>query len=113
MDPEDVDKIGQGHVWLGATALENGLVDELGGLWAAVQRAKREANIPADVDPERVLFPGPRSTSEQLRQLLRGELPNWLRETLFPVQLPEVMTWDWLRLGSDLLLLPPYWVEIR
>ncbi len=113
VDPEDVDKIGQGHVWLGATALENGLVDELGGLWAAVQRAKREANIPADVDPERVLFPGPRSTREQIRQLLRGELPAWLRGVLFPVRLPEVMTWDWLGLGSDLLLLPPYWVEIR
>ncbi len=113
VDPEDVDKVGQGHVWLGATALENGLIDELGGLWAAVQRAKREANIPADVDPERVLFPGPRSTREQIRQLLRGELAAWLRGVLFPVRLPEVMTWDWLGLGGDLLLLPPYWVEIR
>ena len=112
VDTQDVDKVGQGHVWLGATALENGLVDELGGLWAAVQRAKREANIPADVDPQRVIFPGPRSTSEQVRQLLRGELPTWLRGVLFPVPLPEVMTWDWLGLGSDLLLLPPYWVEI-
>ena len=113
LQAQDVDKVGQGHVWLGAAALENGLVDELGGLWAAVQRAKREANIPADVDPQRVLFPGPRSTSDQVRQLLRGELPSWLRGKLFPVRLPEVMTWDWLRLGSDLLLLPPYWVEVR
>ena len=113
MDAQDVDKLGQGHLWLGATAFENGLVDELGGLWAAVRRAKREANIPADVDPERVLFPGPRSMGEQVRQLLRGELPSWLRGMLFPVRLPEVMTWDWPRLGGDILLLPPYWVEVR
>ena len=32
MDREKVDEIGKGQVWLGKEALENGLVDELGGL---------------------------------------------------------------------------------
>ncbi|MEE9281540.1 MAG: signal peptide peptidase SppA [Myxococcota bacterium] len=113
VEPAEIDAVGQGRVWLGATALEHGLVDELGGLWAAVQRAKREANIADDVDPQRVLFPGPRSATEQMRQLFRGELAAWLRLQLFPVELPEVLTWDWLRLEGELLMLPPYWIEIR
>ena len=113
MEPDEVDRVGQGQVWLGTTALEHGLVDEMGGLWAAVQRAKREANIPDDVDPRRVLLPGPRSTSEQIRQLLRGELTAWLRNKLFPVELPQAMTWAWLLPEADLLMLPTYWIEIR
>jgi protease-4 len=113
VQPQEVDRVGQGRVWLGATALGHGLVDEMGGLWAAVQRAKREANIPEDVDPERVLLPGPRSPGEQLRQLFRGELQAWLVAKLFPMELPEVLTWDSLQIGGEILLLPPYWIEIR
>lgn len=113
VQPDEVDRLGQGRVWLGATALGHGLVDELGGLWAAVQRAKREANIPEDVDPERVLFPGPRSPGEQLRQVFRGELQAWLVAKLFPMELPEPLTWKGLGIREKLLLLPPYWVEIH
>lgn len=40
-----VDSIGQGRVWLGAKALELGLVDKLGGLDVAVQEAARLAEL--------------------------------------------------------------------
>lgn len=113
VQPQEVDRLGQGRVWLGATALGHGLVDEMGGLWAAVQRAKREANIPEDVDPERVLLPGPRSPGEQLRQVFRGELQAWLVARLFPMELPEPLIWNGLGIGGELLLLPPYWIEIH
>lgn len=43
MPVEDVDAIAQGRVWLGRTALELGLVDELGGLDAAVASAAQLA----------------------------------------------------------------------
>ena len=40
-----VDSIAQGRVWTGTDALKNGLVDELGGLDVAIQRAAEKAEI--------------------------------------------------------------------
>ncbi len=48
MKPESVDAIGGGRVWTGAQALENGLVDELGGLHEAVNKARELAKLPKD-----------------------------------------------------------------
>ena len=45
MEPEDVDVIGQGRVWTGVDALENGLVDELGTFDDAVRVAGDLANL--------------------------------------------------------------------
>ncbi len=45
MTPEQVDKIAQGRVWSGAKAKELGLVDELGGLDAAIDEAASLAQI--------------------------------------------------------------------
>jgi len=43
-----VDAVGQGRVWSGGAGVDNGLVDELGGLWRAIQLAKEQAGIPRD-----------------------------------------------------------------
>ncbi len=43
MDRQAVHKIAQGHVWTGAAAKENGLVDKLGGLLDAIDEARRLA----------------------------------------------------------------------
>ena len=45
MAPEDVEKIAQGRVWSGATAMKIGLVDKLGGLQEAVAAAAGKANL--------------------------------------------------------------------
>ncbi|HYB49808.1 MAG TPA: signal peptide peptidase SppA [Burkholderiaceae bacterium] len=45
MAPEKVDEIAQGRVWTGRQARERGLVDELGGLQAAVQQAASLAKL--------------------------------------------------------------------
>lgn len=45
---DSVDEIGGGRVWTGKQALENGLVDELGGLHDAIAKARELANLPAD-----------------------------------------------------------------
>lgn len=113
LDRAAIDAVGQGRVWLASSALEHGLVDELGGLWAAVQRAKLEAGLPADVDPRRVVLPGPRSLSEQVGQLFRGELTSWLQARLLPAPLPEVLRLDWPSLAGEVLMLPPYWIELH
>ncbi len=47
MTREEIDAIGQGRVWSGSDGLEIGLVDEIGGLWTSIVRAKERAGIPA------------------------------------------------------------------
>jgi protease-4 len=112
-DPEAIHRVGQGRVWLGRTALDLDLVDELGGLHEAVERAKREAGLAADADPERVVFPAPRSMGEQLRQLLRGGLIAPLRAALLPFELPDVLQWAWLAREGEIAYLPADWIELR
>jgi protease-4 len=59
-DPEYVDSVGQGRVWLGDQAKERGLVDDFGGLDKAVDVARQLANIPAEKGVRRVILPYPR-----------------------------------------------------
>ena len=50
MSVVDVEAVARGRVWTGADALQHGLVDELGGLRAAVARAKMLAGLEVDED---------------------------------------------------------------
>jgi len=64
MPVERVHEVARGRVWTGADAAQNGLVDELGGMQAAAEIARRRAGLPADA-PLRVY---PRLTPlDQLR----------------------------------------------
>ena len=53
----EVDEIARGRVWSGEDALERGLVDELGGLTAAITKARELAEIEDDVDIRLKTFP--------------------------------------------------------
>ena len=111
MSPEEVDEVGRGRVWLGETAHALGLVDEIGGLSAAVERAKRDAGIPADVDPRRVIFPGPRSLAEEIIELLRGSTDPFA--PLARLGIPKPLR-GWLALlPEELAYLPAAWLEFR
>lgn len=66
MSVDAVDAVARGRVWTGADALERGLVDELGGLRAAIRRAKVHAGLDPEADVELVALPG-----SSLRDLLR------------------------------------------
>ncbi len=110
---EAVDRLGQGRVWLGESALAHGLVDELGGLYAAVQRAKQEAGLDPELDPERVILPGPRRLMDQIQDLMRGDLSRELMERLVPVRLPPILRSAALLVEGELAYLPPYWIEIH
>lgn len=54
---DDVEAVARGRVWTGADALDRHLVDELGGLRAALRRAKILAGLDADEDVEIVNYP--------------------------------------------------------
>ena len=45
MTREAVDAVGGGRVWTGRQALEHGLIDELGGLDVAIERAREKAGL--------------------------------------------------------------------
>jgi protease-4 len=57
---EDVDAIGKGRVWTGKQALENGLVDELGGLDRALAKAREMAGL-HERAPVRMILPDKRT----------------------------------------------------
>jgi len=57
MSEERVDSIGQGRVWTGRQAKENGLVDLLGGLSRAMAVAKKMAGLPEEAEVKIVTFP--------------------------------------------------------
>jgi protease-4 len=58
LSTEAVDAVARGRVWTGADAVERGLVDELGGLRAAVRRAKVLAGLDEDTEVRVVSYPG-------------------------------------------------------
>jgi protease-4 len=71
LSPEQVEQAAQGKILSGADAKERGLVDELGGLKAAIAGAKELAEIPAD-QPVRVVDRPERP--DPLRRLIEGAL---------------------------------------
>ncbi len=57
MTVQNVDAIAQGHVWLGESAKEIGLVDELGGFRKSIQIAKSLAGIDESARVQLVSYP--------------------------------------------------------
>ncbi|MGD9631265.1 MAG: signal peptide peptidase SppA [Pyrinomonadaceae bacterium] len=65
IDQERANELGQGRVWTGSQAKENGLIDEFGGIEKAIEIAKQLANLPADRDVRRIVFPAPKPFFQQ------------------------------------------------
>jgi len=113
--PEKIDQVAQGRVWTGRQAKQNGLVDVLGGLDAAVSIAKQRAKLAADSEVELVIYPPRKSFYEIVSDQLNGSgdqaaVSTWLaanlskgeRETLRVMRGPLAM----FRRGEPLALMP-------
>ncbi|HEX7281395.1 MAG TPA: signal peptide peptidase SppA, partial [Vicinamibacterales bacterium] len=74
MPPEKVDEVAQGRVWTGEQAKQIGLVDELGGLYKAIDLAKQRARITADEEVQLVVYPPRRSFYEVLSEEIQSPL---------------------------------------
>jgi protease IV len=68
--PADIQPIAQGRVWTGAKAKQLGLVDEIGGLDAALAEARKLAKVEATADLE--IYP----PSPTLRDFVQGFAPG-------------------------------------
>ncbi|MBA2443548.1 MAG: S49 family peptidase [Rubrobacter sp.] len=80
--PDDLEEIAGGRVWTGTEALENGLVDETGGLRTALEKARelggaKDGAAPVKIQPPKAARPLPgdpvREAVEAAREAL-GEL---------------------------------------
>jgi protease-4 len=63
-----VQGIAKGRVWLGETALQLGLVDELGGWHESIAAARTVAGLKADAPVKLVEFPKEKGLVERLLQ---------------------------------------------
>lgn len=74
MTIEQADRVARGRVWSGVRAIEEGLVDDYGGLREAILRARSIAGMrPGEGEVE--VVPRPRGTVENLRALFGVDLP--------------------------------------
>lgn len=118
LSTEQVDAIGQGRVWSGAQALEAGLVDELGGLYTAVRRAKTEVGLDVDVDVALIPFPKEKPFAQQLIEVFQGAAMQAALHAAgpaidWPAPLDRIVAWTRdMPVGAPLLI-PPVLVEIR
>jgi protease-4 len=114
LDAARVDSVGRGRVWTGAQAAELGLVDELGGLRAAAQRAKLAAGLDPDADVSLVPYPRPKGLSEQLSEAMRRVA---VAPSALSLPLPRLVRQaaEWLAAVplEGPALLPPCVFEIR
>ena len=85
--PDEIDAVAQGRVWTGAQALENGLVDRLGGLDEAVAVAREKAGIPKGQEVRLVVMPERKGLLETLferreEEIASRALPPFSRDLL-------------------------------
>jgi protease-4 len=69
---EEIAPLAEGRVWLGSQAIENGLVDEIGGIDAALAALKKKAGIDESDKLKVYVYPGRKSFFEMLASLESG-----------------------------------------
>ncbi|MBV8571939.1 MAG: signal peptide peptidase SppA [Acidobacteriaceae bacterium] len=102
---DQINAIGQGRVWMGAQAGQNGLVDELGGFDQAVALIRKRAHLPPDGATNLVLYPPRRSVLEMLANSSPDALADSMGETILHRRLPFLPDAALLR-GGVLRILP-------
>ena len=110
---ERVDELGRGRVWTGAEAAENGLVDALGGLRAAVRLAKDALQIDPDADVALVPYPAPKSLLEQVDEVLRRVAVMAAPGVPLPRLVRDLEPWLATVPEGAPALLPPFLIDIR
>lgn len=104
MSADQVAEIARGRVWTGEQARAVGLVDQLGGLLAAIEEAKLAAKIKPAEKVELVFYPRKKAFLERLTDYIATRaavrLPGWftrMNEAALAFRFPE---------GSVLTLMP-------
>ncbi|HUK19313.1 MAG TPA: signal peptide peptidase SppA [Bryobacteraceae bacterium] len=104
----EIEPLAQGRVWLGSQAKARGLVDELGGIDAALAVLKKKAGIPAAENVSLVPFPPRRTILDLL--LKRSQDDSMVEAKLRPV-FGRIPYHAWL--AGGMLRIMPYWIEVK
>jgi protease-4 len=105
MSFEKAETLAHGRVWTGRQALENGLVDELGGLTRAVEVARDLAGVEADEEITVAHFPEKKSLIQSLmNQGDTAAAARWLVYSTLRKDISETM--DLVSSRPDLVLDP-------
>jgi protease-4 len=121
LDEKVVDSIGQGRAWSGTRGRDNGLVDEMGGLWRSLQIARAAAALPVGSP---VQFPeGPKPGfldasmfKPKLFGALLGEMPASASSAVAPGSSLSADELDYLRSlvrsqGRPLVRMEPFEIQ--
>ena len=96
--PADVEEIAQGRVWSGAEALKLGLVDELGGLDAAIAHAAEKAGLSGNY--RLVEFPRQKELLEAIQDLIEHTAPGIAKSRDLGGRMIERLESEWRTLRS-------------
>ena len=108
---DQIEPIAQGRVWMGAQALQNGLVDQIGGLDRAIAVVRKKANLSPTGATNLVMFPPRRN----LLDVLTNPSPDALTQQAVSAQLRKALG-GWpgpASLRGGVLRLMPYQLRIR
>lgn len=112
MSMEDVEVVARGHVWSGTRAHENGLVDEIGGLQEAIERAKAESGLEG-MEVDLVTYRGAANSWGDVPKYL-ASIPDYYLASR--INLPEPVA-RWLPYApladENVLMLMPYEIEVH
>ena len=107
--PEEIDAVAQGRVWTGQQALDNGLVDSLGGLEAAVATARERAGIAAGESVRLVVLPEKKGLWETILERREEELAV----RLLGPEAGALLGWAERLSGKGPLARLPFELEVR
>ena len=109
MTEEDIRKVASGRVWTGSQALENGLVDVLGGFRTAVEIAAEKAGVSDDY---RLRYYPPQQTFMDV--LLGNEtVKSQVLQEELGIFYPYVKEWQRLERMQGVQARSPYLIEIH
>ncbi len=109
MAEEAVDQVGRGRVWSGRRAKEHNLVDEIGGISEAIQRARRLADI-EESEKIRVVHYYKR---RKLWERLMPDFQSPIMARLFPQPAMDILGIIADLGRQEILLMMPFQIRIR
>jgi protease-4 len=109
MAEEAVDQVGRGRVWSGRRAKEHNLVDEIGGISEAIQRARRLA----DIDESKKIRVVHYYKRRKLWERLMPDFQSPIMARLFPQPAMDVLGIIDDLGRQEILLMMPFQIRIR
>lgn len=108
---QDVEALAQGRVWLGSQAKQNGLVDDLGGIDAALALVKDKAKIARDERVRLIPYPPKKSIFERIF----AHNVETMMESRVEAKMQQLLPKFDLRLWSQggMMKAMPYTIEVK